>query len=213
MNSQKNLLKLFALVPILFLLFSCGNRMDRDKAKQLISQKFNLPSTVTEKLQHGKILYSGNFGGSNISAENSLAEQKMISFNYQGVEYGDAIFRGDRGYSYAVYYLELTPEGQKYKTGETTDDKGRQFYLVKVADQVLVDVTGILESNDGKAAQVEYTWKYENITPFGEAFSLRNQQLNQSDQWMSNRKVYNDGQTFSNTVMMVKYDDGWRIQQ
>ncbi len=206
MTSQRTLLKSIALIAILLSLFSCGNKMTREKAKDLITKNYNLPFTLTEKLQHGEINYSRNFGGSNISAENTLAEQKLITFTYQGE-------KRDMFFSYASYFLDLTPEGQKYKTGETSDNEGRQFYLVKVADKVLVDVTGILEINDGKAAQVDYTWKYDNITPFGKAFSLRNQQLNQSDEFMSNRKVYDNGQTFSEKVMMVKYDDGWRIQE
>lgn len=206
MNSLHKFLKSLALIAILFSLLSCGNKMTRDKAKELITKKYNLPFTETEKLQHGDINYSKNFGGSNISIEKTLAEQKLISFTYQGD-------KRDMFFKYASYHLELTPEGQKYKTGETSDNEGRQFYLVKVADQVFVDVTGILEINDGKAAQVDYTWKYDNITPFGKAFSLRNQQINKADQFMSSRKVYNEGQTFSNKVMMVKYDDGWRIQE
>ena len=199
MTSRNKLLRLFALAAIILTLFSCGNKMTREKAKELITQKFNFPSTVTEKLQHGEINYMRSVGGSNISAETTLAEQKLITFNYQGD-------KRDMFFSYATYFLDLTPEGQKYKTGETSDNEGRQFYIVKVADKVFVDLTGILEINDGKAAQVDYTWKYDNITPFGNAFSLRNQQLNRTP-------VYNEGQLFSNKVMMVKYDDGWRIQE
>lgn len=151
MTSQTNMFGLIALIAMSFLFFSCGdNRMTRDKAKDLISERHNLPSVVTEQLQYGRIRYLREFGGSNMSAETNLAAQKMISFSYQGREYGDAVFPGDRGFSYDVYDLELTPEGQKYKTGETTDEKGRHFYLVKVADRVFVDVTGILEINDGK---------------------------------------------------------------
>ncbi len=213
MNSQLKFFKSLVFIAILISFFSCGNKMTREKAKDLICKRYNLPFLETEKLQHGKVLYSMNFGGTNISAEKSLAEQKLISFTYRGVERRDAIMRGDRGYSYAAYVLELTPEGQKYKTGETSDNQGNKFYLVKAAEKVFIDVTGILEINDGKAAQVDYTWKYDNITPFGRAFSLRNQQLNQSDQFMNGRKVYNEGQIFSNKVMMVKYDDGWRIQE
>jgi hypothetical protein len=74
MISQLNFFKSFALFAIIFSLFSCGNKMTRDNAKEIICKKYNLPLTITEKLQHGKALYSMNFGGSNISAEKSLEE-------------------------------------------------------------------------------------------------------------------------------------------
>ena len=75
MNSQKKLLKLFALVAILCSFFSCGNKLDRDKAKQLISHEFNFPSTVTEKLQHGEINYYSEILP---YSDLSLAEQRLI---------------------------------------------------------------------------------------------------------------------------------------
>ena len=62
----------------------------------------------------------------------------------------------------------------------------------------MVDVTGIREINNGTEAQVEYTWKYDNITPFGKAF---------------NGTLYNAERIVSDEVMMLKYDDGWRIQR
>lgn len=194
MNLQR-LFQLVAFAAILLSFFSCGNKLTREKAKELITQKYNLPSSVSEKLQHGEINYSG---GSDISAESTLAKQKLITFNYQGE-------KRDFFFTYASYFLDLTPEGQQYKTGETSNNEGTQFFLVKVAEKMFVDVTGILEINNGRAAQVDYTWKYSNITPFGRAFNFRNQQLNKP-------AVYYEGQTFSNKVLIVQYDDGWRIQ-
>lgn len=195
MNHQRNFFQLFAFAAILLSIYSCGNKLTRENAKELIVQKFNLPFSVSEKLQHGEINY---MGGSDISAESTLAKQKLITFTYQGD-------KRDFFFTYASYFLELTPEGQQYKTGETTNNEGTQFYLFKVAEKVFVDVTGILEINNGKAAQVDYTWKYINITPFGKAFNFRNQQLNKP-------ALYNEGQTFSNKILIVQYDDGWRIQ-
>lgn len=197
--------KIYLLMTFSFFLVSCSDKMDRDKAKVLITQKYGLPFTVTDKLQYGEVNYLRNFSRPNVTAENALAEQKLIKFTNQGI-------KRDMFFSYDSYIIELTPEGQKYKLGETSDREGRKFYLVKVADQVFVDITGILEINNGKAAQVEYTWKYDNVTPFGTAFSLKNRQLNQSDQMMNNRPVYNNNGIFREKVMMVKYDDGWRIQ-
>jgi hypothetical protein len=99
-----------------------------------------------------------------------------------------------------------------WKVDETTDDEGVTYYIMRVAEKRFGTITGIREINEGKAAEVEFTWKYMDITPFGTAINLRNQQLNQSDEFMKGRNVYNEGQTFNEKVMFLKYDDGWRIK-
>lgn len=207
MNAQKKLLQLFALVAILFSFFSCNGTcngpLEEKKAKQLISQKFNFPSTVTEELPYGEVKYSTFAGPPNLFAEKYLAEQKLITFNY--------IRRGEDLLPYDLYYLDLTPEGQKYITVDTSDNEGKRFYLVKVADKVLVGGTRIFQPS-GVTAEVDYTWKYDNITPFGKAFSLRNRQISILD-LISDRPVYDDGQIFSKKVKIFKYNTGWQIQQ
>lgn len=192
-------------VAALPLVLACSDGMSRDKAVELISQQYGFPTSVTEELPVGNVNYRG---GANISAESTLAEMGLITFTYQG-ESRDMFF------SYQTYALALTPEGSKYWTGEVVPKEGWESYVVRLADKVLVDVTGIVEINNGNAAQVDYTWKYDNITPFGTAFGLRNQQVNDVDRangFGGGRPVYNDGQVYTETVLMVKYDDGWRIQ-
>jgi len=197
MRLQYRLLRIVALTSIIFTLFSCSNKITREKAKDLIIKKFNFPITVTEKLDYGTVNYM-NGGGTNLTAENKLIEEKLMTFKSLGQ-------KRDMFFTYTSYFLDLTPEGMKFKIGETTDYAGTRFYEMKVAEKIFLEITGIIEINDGKAARIDYNWRYANITPFGEAFSLRNQQINEV--------VYNGGKVYSEQVMMIKYDDGWRIQE
>lgn len=74
---------------------------------------------------------------------------------------------------------------------------------MKVAESELVAVTGIRAVVPGKSAEVEFTWRFSNITPFGEAAKLL-----YSD---AKRRDYNEGMLYSAKVQLDKYDDGWRV--
>lgn len=79
-----------------------------------------------------------------------------------------------------------TEKGKKYITN---DNK------VIVATEEFGEVTGIIESKESKSAEVNYTIRRINITPFGRiVFNL-------------NEETYNKSETFT------KYDDGWRINK
>lgn len=203
MKNKALIIGLVSCVSLLSLI-SCSKKLDREKAKELIIQKYQFPSIATEKLQYGEINYMTSLGGSNISAEQSLANQNLIIFSYQGD-------KRDMFFSYKTYYLELTPEGEKYLVGDTIDNEGRKFYIVKAAERMFIEITGILQKKDDNTARSEFTWKYINITPFGKAISLKNEQLNQSDEFMKGRTIYNEEKVYKNTEYYTRYDDGWRI--
>lgn len=190
---------------------SCSNKLDRVKAKALIIQSFELPYTIAEKLQYGEIYYSGDFGGGDITKENILQQQKLITFDFQGNRRGDLFFKGDQGRSYSVYQLELTSEGDKYRVDEGTDNKGRKFWFVKVADLVFGEVTGIREIEEGKLVEVEYTCQYSGLTPFGKAYNLIYQQRDPSGYSLDKRNPYYENQPIPAKLIFAKYDDGWRI--
>lgn len=178
---------------------SCGNSLSREKARALIEKKYGYPILVTEQLENGD-LYFPIGGEGHMLAEESLEKGKLITFEFKG-KVGSGFFQNSK------YLLNLTPEGEKYKVNEFA--KG---YDVRVAEMVLIDVTGMVEKDDGNTLQVEYSWKYDKITPFGEAFSLENAWFNVKRPSRSNRKVYDD-KVYNETVTITKYDDGWRIQE
>jgi hypothetical protein len=203
MKSEKFFSAVITLVIACFILTSCSSKLDREKAKELIIQKFNFPTTITDKFPRGETNYMGSLGGSNTSDIQYLSEKGFMNLK----RLPD---KQDMFFHYISYYIDLTPEGLKYKKGETSDEKGVSYFIMQVAEKQFVEITGIQDINDGKSKQVDFTWRY-NLTPFGTALNLRNEQLNQSDEFMKNRPVYNDGQVFADKALFSKSDEGWQI--
>lgn len=67
---------------------------------------------------------------------------------------------------------------------------------VKLADEDLVEVTGIQTSSDGKTAVVEFTTALKNFTPLNELLARKLTEKNAS-----------------NKVNFALYDDGWRLEK
>jgi hypothetical protein len=199
---MKNQFVSLLLISSISIFNSCGRKLEKDEAKEVILKKIKFPQVMTNKLQHGEVCYCVNFGGTDISPEKKLTSQNLITFQYQGNKGGNMF----NPMTYACYYLELTEEGKKYDNGGGwTDKDGRHYYNMRVAEKVFGEVTDLheIKVNGERAYIVEYTWKYVNITPFQEYCHKRN----------SNSTSYSDGQTFQETVKMVYYDGtGWRIE-
>lgn len=173
-------------------LLACGDgRLDREKAKALIIQSAHFPRQSTDKFTVGK----QTFRDKNENLENFLVAKHLMTSENRGTESISIT-------SYEVHYLELTSEGQKYKVGDASDGD-QQYCVMKVADQVFVEVTGLRETVPGRSAEVEFTWKFDNITPFGEAARLNRR---------AERRDYNSGQLFTAKALFEKYDDGWRVK-
>jgi len=64
---------------------------------------------------------------------------------------------------------------------------------VEVANIEFGEITGILEIKALNGAEVKYTEKRKNITPFGKALGIKEEILDKN-------------------ISMRKYDDGWRIE-
>lgn len=80
----------------------------------------------------------------------------------------------------------LTEKGKKYITNNNK---------VILATYEFGEITGIVEEKESNTAEVNYTVKRTNITPFGQlAFNMNEE-------------------TYNRTANFTKYDDGWRINQ
>jgi hypothetical protein len=179
---------------------SCSDNLTREKAEKLILTKYNLPKQVTEELGYGNLNYSAY---PNLSLEDYLVKHNLITFEFIGNS-------RDMFFEYRQYKLELTAEGKKYLLSTTSNRAGEPIYLVKVTEKVFGEITGIREIENQKIAEVDFTLKYENTTPFGEAYSLKAEALERSR--TAYLPYYKNGEVFKETITMVKYDDGWRIE-
>lgn len=187
-------------------LASCSKKLDREKAAELIRSKHSLPSVVSDEISVGTVNFMLNFGGANTTTYKELERAGMITFKSLGK-------KRDMFFQYVSYKVTLLPEAEQYVTGSRTGEKGTQYRTVRVGDWDLVEVTGIKETEPDQKAQVEYTWRYGNITPFGQALSKGNLALNKKDDMNRSRPIYDDGQIQTATASMERYDDGWRITE
>lgn len=91
--------------------------------------------------------------------------------------------------------IHFSDKAKPYLLPVSEEDKAIDVQKVKIADQDLVEISGIKLEHDGKSALVEYKIAYKNLTPFS---SLVEHDLKQP----VTRKAY-----------LSLYDDGWRMEK
>ena len=185
------------LLSAAFLSLGCGDsKLTRDRAADVISTSLGFPRTgLTEKFGCARQAYQWN---------NSRVAEAMLTkglITYPEVDHQ----RMNMMIMYVAHSVDLTPEGLKYKVGEVYEGGNyRQLYcIMRVADQAFGTVTGIRETADGTSAEVDYTWQYVNVTPFGELVPLL---------FHPQRPEYAADKLRPSTIELSKYDDGWRVK-
>jgi hypothetical protein len=189
------------MLALLLTLFGCGSRhLDRDQAKQMILERMKSSPAITAEVCTGKQSSVTLRGDS--ALVKALVNKGMMSYNYLGEEIWNI-------YRVQVYDIELTAEGLKYKVGKTGNPSSYAdgpynsqvaCHYMRMADLVFVAITGIRESQGGESAQVDFTWKYANITPFGEVGPL-----------LYPNRDYSTDKVHQGSVTVTKFDDGWRL--
>jgi len=141
----------------IFIALSLGcaqKKLTSEKAKSIIIEHSKFPKPVHLGFMAGKNAYSYRNEREKQKKINDLfdplAKEGLITYNSHPEGDIDVFF---------------TEKGIKYVTGKYRDDR-HDIINIKVCEKQFVEVTDI-SSEDGTKAQVEYTWKYDNITPFG----------------------------------------------
>lgn len=92
--------------------------------------------------------------------------------------------------------VEFTEKAKPYLLPTSEDDRAMHIQKVKLADEDLVEVTGIQTSTDGKTAIVEFTTALQNFTPLNDLLSRK----------LTEKKA-------GNKVNFTLYDDGWHLEK
>lgn len=172
----------------------CGKSLSRSKAAEIISQSQGFPKSVYYRLP--------------------VARVSRDSFSILSLPWDDYLRAWTKLESMGIISLKrlwVRVGFLKIPVCETVEisltDKGRtifthdkkHFWKMELCKKVFVEVTGISKRNDGTAI-VEYTWKYDNISPVANAVLP-----------ISDLRGKNLTAVYKNEVVMRKYDDGWRI--
>ncbi len=91
--------------------------------------------------------------------------------------------------------IQFTSKAQSYLLPTPEKDKAIHVQKVKLADEDLVEVTGIKTMEDGKQTVAEYTTAYKNISSFSALTDI------------------NFNKTATHKVNFTLYDDGWRLEK
>lgn len=179
---------------------ACGpSTLDRDTANSKIVAALKAGPKVANEIETGKI-QEGNAIPE--SARDVLTKKGMITV----IDLGQMAV--DNFHTVPMIQIDLTPEGRKYLVEakafrDSVTQETVMYNRMWMADQELLSITGLLASPAGDSAQVEFTWKYANLTPFGEVASIFYTVQGKLD--------YSPDNVHKETVTFKKYDDGWRL--
>ena len=202
----------FALFSIYFcfVFTGCGSKeLTRSRAAEIIAKNIHFPEVITGQVRLGHLsteetsfekFTSANPGGIWYKI---LSEKGQLSLSWQGISKSTS---GVYTVNWGNVFVVLNPSGTKYQLGPEQDDATGKYINVKLCDKQFDEVTGIT-AIDQSNATVEYKWKFENLTPFGNAQIDMERQMGGRWAACSQRGVR------IVSVRMRRYDDGWRFLQ
>lgn len=165
---------------IVFLLSTCKSKekLDRGEAFTILQEKKIFPKIVGVEIyvadpeEAKKILNSG------LEKEGLLTVQRTQSLDDIGKP--------------LIYFTE---KAHPYLLPQTEEDKKNGIQRVKIADEVLEEVSGVQILEGDKQAVVEYQTAFKNITPFSRLFEGKLADKN------------------TRKANFALYDDGWRLEK
>ena len=171
---MKNTLNLL----IALLLFgSCSsNDLDREKAFKLLQEEKTYPKVIDEEIYTGDPTHAKKVLDAGLEESGFVTIQRTRKI----MDIGKPI-------------ISFTDKAKPYVLPQTSEDKKSAVWRVKIADEVLEEITGVQMLEGGKKATVEYRTAYKNITPFSKLIKYSLIEKN------------------SQKARFSFYDDGWRI--
>jgi len=213
----KIMIKLCSIGIIVLFMFGCSKELSRDESKKLIIQKYNFPYDETREInlfQQTSTEFKSTSGDAhNIPPKQgvmlNLEQAGLITYNIERTSFNtrEVWWDGPLGFSAPNETVRNAHRQKGYRqefiTKETYNhignltEKGRQYLAaggVKVAKIEFGEITGIVERKEFNIAEVNFTERRQDITPFGRALN-----------------IYEE--TFNRSATFTRYDDGWRINQ
>ncbi|MBC8053817.1 MAG: hypothetical protein H7Y13_12200 [Sphingobacteriaceae bacterium] len=172
---MKNTLNL--LIALLLFASCSSNDLDRETALKLIKEEKLYPKVIDQEIYTGDPVHARKVLETGLEKSGYVTVQRTRKI----MEIGKPI-------------ISFTDKAKPYLLPQTQEDIESGVWRVKIADEVLEEVTGIQLLEGGKNAVVEYKTAYKNITPFSKLarFSLADNNIQKTH--------------FS------LYEDGWRME-
>jgi len=163
-----------------FLIAACTStdELSREKASSLIKEAMKYPRVIDYDI------YSADPEFAKMAIDKGLEKEGLIS-----------VQRTQKLRDVGKPLVEFTSKVQPYLLPTPEKEKAIHVQKVKLADEDLVEVTGIKTMEDGKQAVAEYTTAYKNVSAFSVLAGI------------------NFNETAIHKANFVLYDDGWRLEK
>lgn len=155
-----------------------SKELSREEAFKLIQQGKNYPQLLDYDIYCGDPQHAKKVIDAGLEAQGLLTVQRTQKL-------------GDIGSP----LIHFTDKARAYLLPTSESNKSSNIQKVKVADEELVEVTGIKTGQLGKDAVVEFTTAYKNLTPFSVLVPT------------------NFKQQATRKANFALYDDGWKLEK
>jgi hypothetical protein len=201
---------LLTALSLALVIAGCSSKeLTRSKAAKIIRANVHFPDPVTDTMQMGDIsipqttvegLFSTPRTGPYLKA---LSDRGLVKFELKKIETGPAWLGAKQA---GLFSAKVTDKGNQYLVGPPPGGLmtgGPR--VVKMCDREFDTVTGItmVQPEVGGGAKVEYTWKFDNKTPFEEVAEQA---------FGAEKTACGPNAQHTGAVLMKLYDDGWRFE-
>lgn len=173
---MKNIIALFISVLILS---SCGSqeKLNRETALKILKENQGNSKVSTYSIFITDPTYAKRMIDAGLEDDGLLKVKRTQKL----IEVGEPL-------------IIFTEKSLPYLINQTEEDKADRIQRVKIADEVIDQVTGIQMLEGGNRAVVEYNVSFKNISPFSKLYK---ENLNNNE---------------ARKVDFILYDDGWRTK-
>ena len=171
--------KVITIILIAGLFTGCSSKeLSREEASKIIKQEMQYPTIVDY----------------DIFCSDPMFAKKVIDAGLEEKGF-ETVHRTQKLEDIGKPLIEFTDKVKPFLLPTPEKDKAIQVQKVKLADEDLIEVTGVKASEDGKQAVAEYSTTYENVSGFS---ALTNINFNKTNTRKAN---------------FALYDDGWRLEK
>ena len=161
------------------LILSCtSDKLDRKTALQILQNQKGYPKIIEEEI------YTGDPEDAKRVLNAGLEKLGLV-----------VVQRTQKLENVGEPLISFTDKAKSYLLPASDEDRNSNVQKVKIAEEVIEEVSLVQMQDDEKKAVVEYKTFYKNITPFS---VLSNLKLNEKN---------------LNKAYFSLYDDGWRLEE
>ena len=174
MKAISNLL----IAALLFAACSSEKKLDRETALKLLKDKSASSQIVDDEIYRSDPEEAKKILDAGLEGEGLVIVQKTQSLDDAGKP-----------------LVTFTEKAKPYLLPLSPKEEELDVQKVKVAEEVIEEVTGVQMLDGDKKAVVEYTTTYKNVTPFSKVHQLE----------LTGKKTHK--------ASFALFDDGWRLEK